>query len=93
MTYAIGALLLIVGAIALALYPINQLGTPLVIAGALLIVLRAFGAVAADLPIPPPGVTHSQMRGAIADLERRKRMSRRKFERTLSSPIGWGHME
>lgn len=93
MTVAIGMGLMIIGGIAAALYPVNRLGVPLVIGGAIVVVLWAFGAVAADMPVPPPGVTQSQMRAAIADQDRRRRASRKKFEDLLSSPIGKGRLE
>lgn len=48
---------------------------------------------AADLPIPPKGVTVQQMRGAIANQERHKRMTRKQFENMLLSPIGRGRLE
>lgn len=93
MTIGIGLLLIVVGAIAATLYPVNRVGVPLVIGGAIIIVLRTFGAVAADMPVPPHGVTQSQMRAAIVDQERRRRVSRKKFEDMLSSPIGRGRLE
>jgi hypothetical protein len=93
MTIAIGIGLIVVGGILASLYPVNNLGVMLVIAGAIVVVLRSFGALAADLPVPPPGVTQSQMRAAIADQERRRRAPRKKFEDLLSSPIGKGRME
>lgn len=93
MTFLFGALLFLAGAVAAILHPVNRLGPPLLIAGAIVIVLRAFGAVAADLPVPPPGVTSSEMRAAIANQERRQRARRAQFERLLLSPVGKGRME
>lgn len=93
MTIVIGICLVVGGLICAGLYPVNRFGIPLVVGGAIIIVLRAFGAVAADMPVPPPGVTQSQMRAAIADQERRRRASRKKFEDLLSSPIGKGRLE
>lgn len=48
---------------------------------------------AANLPVPPKGVTVEQMREAIADQERRKKLPQKKFEDLLSAPIGKGRLE
>lgn len=50
-------------------------------------------AIAADLPVPPQGVSVKQARAAIANQERHKRMTRKQFEDMLLSPIGRGRLE
>ena len=47
----------------------------------------------ANLPVPPKGVTAEQMRKAIADQERRKKMPQKQFQDLLSAPIGKGRLE
>lgn len=93
MTYVIGGLLFLAGFVALCLYPVNRVGVPLLVIGAVVIVLRVAGAIAADLPVPPKGISIKQMRAAIADQERRKRATPKQFEDMLSSPIGKGRLE
>lgn len=93
MTYVLGLVILLLGGIAFCLTPANRVAVPLLVGGMIVIVLRMTGAIAADLPVPPPGVTVKQMRAAIADHDRRKRASPKRFRDMLSSPIGEGRME
>jgi hypothetical protein len=59
-----------------------------------ILLLLAAPAIAADIPVPPKGVTAAQMREAIKDLEARKKMPQKKFEQDLlSAPIGKGRLE
>lgn len=49
---------------------------------------------AADLSVPPPGVTAAQMRAANQEQAAKRKMSHKQFERDLlSAPIGKGRLE
>lgn len=49
---------------------------------------------AADMQVPPKGVTAAQMREAIKDQAARRKMPQKKFEQDLlSAPIGHGRLE
>ncbi len=45
MTFLIGAALIVAGLVAISLYPANRAGGPLMIAGAVVLVLRFTGAI------------------------------------------------
>lgn len=64
----------------------------LVVVGMTVLALVA-SAVAADLPVPPKGVSVEQMRAAIRAHDAKKKMTSKQFERNLQSPIGEGRLE
>ena len=93
-TYYFAVGLMLLGMIFTLFYPVPKaVPAMLLIAALIVLFLRVTGALATELPVPPPGVTIQQMRAAIADQERRKKATPKRFEDMLSSPIGKGRLE
>lgn len=95
MTYFIAALLILIGVASLGLYPPNRVAVPLLIAGVIVLVLRATSAIAADIPVPisrPLSMSKAE-KHALRDLIAKGKMAQRPFERSLLSSAGKGRLE
>lgn len=66
----------------------SRFGPMILVAGAILLLLRVTGAIAADLPVKPKAeVTHAPK------MDARAKRAQKKFEDMLLSPIGEGRLE